>query len=188
MKTYTQLKEEMKHTDGIVWSFGRFQCPHKGHDVLINTVLSLASDNKYDSMIYTSQSQDNKNNPLSWDDKVNVLSKMFPDVNISRNKMIINPFVVLTDLIDKGYKNVIMVVGSDRLDEFQKNMPKYTKTFDTFQIVSAGERAILDISSTNMREYARNNDFISFNAGLPKSYNDGQKLFQLVQKGMRNEI
>ena len=36
--------------------------------------------------------------------------------------------------------------------------------------------------------YAQDNDFISFNAGLPKTYNDGRKLFQLVQKGMRNEF
>ena len=188
MKSFKELKESLEKSDGVVFSYGRFQPPTNGHEVLVNNVLDLANENSYDNVIYTSQTEDN-NNPLSWDDKVDVLTKMFPEADISRDK-IATPFKVLSELSDKGYKNVIMVVGSDRVDEFKSAMTKYTTAFDSFDVVSAGVRnensnTASGMSGSKLRQFAKDNDFINFNAGLPKSYTEGKKLFQLVRKGLK---
>ena len=180
MKSFADLQESLENSDGVVFSFGRFQPPHRGHQILVNKVLEIANSKNYDNMIYTSQTQD-KNNPLSWSDKVDILSRMFPDADISRNKKAKNPYKVLSELSDEGYKNVVMVVGSDRMDDF-KNMSKYTEGFDSFELVSAGERKD-GISGTEMRKFAKDGDFINFNAALPKTYEDGRKIYEMVRKG-----
>lgn len=190
MKSFKQLQEEIKKSDGIVFSFGRFSPPTNGHELVMNKVLSLAKKNKYDNIIYASQSFDKKKNPLKWSDKIKVMAKMFSKVNISRDKTIKTPFQVLPKLADAGYKHVIFIVGSDRVNDFAKNMEPYTSDFDTFKVVSAGQRdpdaeGTKGMSGSKMRQFAKDNDFIRFNVGLPKSYKDGKKLFELVKKGMK---
>ena len=150
MKTYKELLETTKSRCGIVITLGRFQPPHRGHQILVNKMLELSKKNNYDDMLYISQTNDKVANPLSWNDKIVVLSEMFPDVNISRNKDIRTVFDIIGELRIKGYKNIIMVVGSDRADGFEITMSKYVEDFDSFQIVSAGERKESDMSGTQM--------------------------------------
>ena len=71
-------------------------------------------------------------------------------------------------LYSQGYKNLVMVAGSDRVTEFQTLLDKYNNTkgrhgeykFDTIKVVSAGERDAdaegdSGASGTKMREYAQ---------------------------------
>ena len=186
MKSFKQLREDVKEKNGIVFTFGRFQPPTQGHELVINKVVSLAKQHKYDNMIYASQSQDNKRNPLSWKDKRGFLVEMFPKANISFASAIKNPFDVLTALYNENYQNVIMIVGSDRVQEFKSAMKKYVKDFDSFKIISAGTRnnssGVSGLSGSKMRAFVLKNDYISFSAGLPKSYRNGKKLFEKLQK------
>ena len=54
------------------------------------------------------------------------MKKMFPryakNIIASKSK---NVFQIASDLHDKGYENIIMVVGSDRVEEFKTLFEKY---------------------------------------------------------------
>ena len=139
---------EMHEAKGksIAFSFGRFNPPTTGHEKLINKVASIRAD---DYRIYLSRSQDPKKNPLSPRQKLDIMKRMFPrharNIEINNTNMILD---ICTLLYKKGYTDITMVVGSDRVREFDTIIKKYNDVksrhgyydFDNINIVSAGER------------------------------------------------
>ena len=99
--------------------------------------------------IFVSHSQDAKKNPLDYKRKVAYIRKMFPKYakNVTTDKAR-TIFEVAVSLHNKGYKAIVMVVGSDRVDEFEKILNQYNGVdgrhgfygFDNIEVVSAGER------------------------------------------------
>ena len=144
----TQRLDSLKEARGksIAFSFGRFNPPTTGHEKLINKVASINTD---DYRIYLSRSQDPKKNPLSPRQKLDIMKKMFPrharNIEINTTNMILD---ICTILYKKGYSDIVMVVGSDRVREFDTIIKKYNDVksrhgyynFDNINIVSAGER------------------------------------------------
>ena len=114
--------DEATMKDSVVVSFGRMNPVTVGHEKLVNKVTAEASKRKADGMVFMSHSQDAKKNPLSYDDKVKFAKKAFGNViQKSNSKTIIDIAKSLTG----KYKNFVMVVGSDRVDEFEKLLNKY---------------------------------------------------------------
>ena len=83
--------------------------------------------------------------------------------------------IVLEALNKKGYKKVIFVVGSDRVNEFQRNMSKYVDSdldnIQDFSVVSAGDRdpdaeGVAGMSGSKMREFVIKGQFGKFKEGL----------------------
>jgi hypothetical protein len=197
MKTFTDFISE-KIQRSIVITFGRFNPPHNGHLKLLNTVASVAKGGEY--RIYSSQSVDPKKNPLPLADKIKFLRLMFPKHarQIVADADIKTSLGVLGKLYKQGYTEVTMVVGSDRIDEFQKLFDKYNgvKTSGEFfefeggvKVVSAGDRdpdaeGISGMSASKMRQAAADNDLASFAKGLPREFKNAQLLFNAVRKGM----
>jgi phosphopantetheine adenylyltransferase len=198
-KSFKQFVEEQagKH---VVITFGRFNPPTVGHAKLLDKVATVAKSLKADYKIYPSQSSDPKKNPLDYKEKIKVMRKMFPKHarNIIEDKdvkMILN---ALVKLYKTGkYTDVTVVVGADRISEFENLTQNYngveTRTgfyeFDSINVVSAGERdpdaeGVEGMSASKMRKAAVDNDFKSFEMGLPKGYKDGLKLFNLLRKKM----
>ena len=195
-KEIDSLKEAVgtpkKH---IAFTFGRFNPPTIGHEKLINKVASVGA-NEY--IIVPSGSFDNKKNPLKVDDKVRIMKSMFPR-HAGKIKQIPGARTAI-EVINKlnGKANeVTMVVGSDRVREFETLLKKYNGVkargtdyeFDKINVVSAGERdpdaeGAAGMSASKMRDAAAKDDFKSFQQGLPSSFRDKQKLFGLVRKGM----
>jgi hypothetical protein len=191
-KTYTEAKGE-----SVVFTFGRFNPPTIGHEKLIKKVISQSKGNNY--RIYVSQSSDPQRNPLEYKEKVQLMRKMFPKYgrNIIFNKKIINVFNILVDLYDQGFREVTMVVGSDRVPEFKKLMGQYNGKkarhgfydFETINTVSAGDRDpdaddVSGMSASKMRAAAKAGDLESFSKGLPKSFGDKVGVFNLIRKRM----
>ena len=98
----------------------------------------------------------------------------------------------------EGFKNLTMVVGSDRVKEFDDLLKKYNGVqarhgfynFKSIKIKSAGDRdpdgeGVRGMSASKMRKAAQNNDYNSFKKGLPMGYRDGEKLFKDVQRHMK---
>ena len=98
-----------------------------------------------------------------------------------------------------GYKNVTMVVGADRINEFDILIKKYNAkkgkhgfyNFRSINVVSAGDRdpdaeGATGMSASKMRAAAGKGDFTSFSQGLPKTFSnaDAKNLFNTVRKGM----
>ena len=53
------------------------------------------------------------------------MKKSFRGVKIKGSKKLKNPFNVAKHLSDEGYKDVTLVVGSDRVSEIKRQMSKY---------------------------------------------------------------
>jgi hypothetical protein len=191
MKTFKQHLAEAKDKP-VVFTFGRFNPITKGHGSLIDFVVKKAKGGE--GMIFTSQSQDAKKNPLSYKDKTKYLKKFFPKATIVKNTSLKTPFDILRWLSDQGYKDVTMVVGGDRVNEFEKRMRPYVNhkdpdksyNFDKFKVVNSGAR-VEGVSGTDMRNHVKNDDFKEFEKGLPKgaSSKDSEAFFKAVKKGMK---
>ena len=184
----------------VVITFGRFNPPHIGHLKLIDRVADEAYKDGSDYMIYPSQSQDPKKNPLDFQTKTNVMQTMFPhhagnivsDPSGGRNI-----FDVLKGLHAQGYDNVKIVVGDDRVKEFTNMTGKYngkTYNFGKLDVVSAGERDpesedVEGMSASKMRKAAQDNDYDSFKKGLPKDVKsaDAKSIYMQVRRSMNLE-
>ena len=109
----------------VFFTFGRMNPPTIGHGKLLDKLASKAGRNSY--KIYLSQSQDKNKNPLHYKDKIKHVRKMFPKHarSVIINSKVRTAIEVLTALYNEGYKRATMVVGSDRVNEFDILMNKY---------------------------------------------------------------
>ena len=183
----------------VFFTFGRMNPPTIGHGKVMDVLASKSG--KYDYKVFVSQTQDKKKNPLSYGDKVKHLRKMFPKHgrNIIIDKKVKTVFDALVQMYDAGYKNVNMVVGSDRVRSFEVLLERYNGekaahgfyNFQTINIISAGVRdpdaeGVEGMSASKQRENAVNNDFVAFSQGVTKemSNSDARKLFNDVRSGL----
>lgn len=196
LKSFKQFTEDKVKT--LVFTFGRFQPPTIGHEKLLNAVAAAAGGDTH--RIYASQSQDPKKNPLSYSDKIKFMRKMFPKHarNIISDTSVNNVLDIAQKASAEGFTKLKLVVGSDRVPEFQKLLSKYngvkaahgTYNFtDGIEVVSAGERdpdadEVSAMSATKLRNAAADGDLNTFSKGMPKNFGEVQELFNAVRKGM----
>ena len=188
-------KNKMKNR--VVFTFGRFNPPTIGHEKLIKKVESVAKGGTF--YIYPSWTQNAKKDPLPHKVKFNWMKKIFPKYakNIISDPLCKTAIHVLTKYED--FDTVAMVVGSDRVSSFQKLFDKYNGVesthgfyeFDKIEVISAGDRdpdaqGVEGMSASKMRLAATNNDFESFELGVPNAISDTEKknLFNDVRKHM----
>jgi hypothetical protein len=190
------LVEEQRE---VFFTFGRMNPPTIGHGKLLKVMATKAGKNPY--KVYLSQSSDAKKNPLTYEQKIKHVRKMFPKQarNVIMDKKLRNVFEVATSLYDQGFNRITMVVGADRITEFKTLLEKYNGekarhgfyNFERITVVSAGERDpdaddVTGMSASKQRENAKNNDFTTFAQGVPStmSSRDAKKLFNDVRSGM----
>ena len=182
-------------TETLTVAFGRFNPPTVGHGKLLAAAQKAAQGE--DMKIYPSRSQDTKKNPLDPDMKISFMKKMFPDYaeNIINDDEMRSIFNVLTTADEQGYRNVNIIVGSDRQAEFENLATKYNGdlyNFENIRVISAGVRdadaeGVEGMSASKMRKAVVDGDFDSFRRGTPKELDDGdtQALFDAVRSGMK---
>ena len=199
---FTDLSKRLQEAkdDTVVFAFGRFNPPTVGHAKLFKKV-EAEGNNAKDHFVFGSHSFDNKKNPLNPKLKQKVLAKAFPKSNVKiSSKQTPTALHIASMLYAQGkYKNLVMVAGSDRIQEFQTLLDKYNGksgrhgeyNFDTIKVVSSGERdadATDDsgASGTKMREYAARNDYESFAKYSPQTLSDRdvKSIFNAVRKVM----
>ena len=185
--------EKGASTDTLTLAFGRFNPPTVGHEKLLQMARKTAAGG--DLKIYPSRTQDPKKNPLDPDMKVSFMKKMFPDFdeNIINDDEMRSIFNVL-QTADGEYKNVTIIVGSDRQSEFESLATKYNGelyNFDNIRVVSAGVRdadaeGVEGMSASKMRKAVVDDDFEAFKRGVPSSVKDAdaQALYDAVRTGM----
>ena len=192
-----EASELDKTLDTLTLAFGRFNPPTAGHEKLIQAAEKAAAGG--DLKIYPSRTQDNKKNPIDPDMKVSYMRKMFPDYkdNIINDPKMRSIFDVLVAASEEGYKSVNIIVGSDRLGEFESLAMKYNGdiyNFDEIKTISAGPRddeaeGVGGVSSSKQRKAVMDDDFDAFKRGLPKTVKDGdaKALFDAVRTGMKQK-
>ena len=161
MKTFSDLLEAPQT---IVFAFGRFNPPTIGHEKLIDKTASVAGKVPY--RIYPSFTTNPKKDPLPHALKIAYMRKMFPKYrsNIVAGKER-NVLDIAVSLHNKGHLSIVMVVGSDRKQDFESQMRPYLKDFgiDKFSIVSSGERDadasdVSGVSASKARALAKAGD------------------------------
>lgn len=177
----------------ITLTFGRFNPPTVGHEKLIQQVASSA---KGDFRIYPSRSQDPEKNPLDPNKKIEWMKKMFPDYadSIVGDENMRTIFDVLKAVAAEGYTEVNIVVGGDRVAEFQNLAQKYNGSlynFNNIQVISAGNRDadaedVSGMSASKMRKAAVEDQYEVFAKGIPDALKDAdkKKLFKDLQDAM----
>jgi predicted kinase len=199
MKTFKRFNDFLSEATGkgAVFTFGRFNPPTTGHEKLVNKLSSLAKGYG-DALLFSSHSNDKVKNPLSHKDKVRYLKAFFGKKVTVVDADVKQIFQILTFLYDRGYKRIRMVVGSDRVREFDNIIKKYNSVkgrhgfykFDEIQVISAGERDpdaddVSGMSASKMRSFAEKGDFASFKQGVPPAGKRlADKLYKSIRKGM----
>ena len=183
----------------IYFTFGRMNPPTIGHEKLLNVLARKAGSNPY--RVFLSQTQDSKKNPLGYAEKTKLARKMFPKHarSILMDKKVKTVFNAVQKLYNEGYKNVVMVVGQDRVREFDILLNKYNAkkgphgiySFSRIDVVSAGERdpdsdSVTGMSASKMRKAAADKDFTAFSQGLPKTVSnaDAKSLYNKIRSAM----
>ena len=122
MRNFIELTEAKGQ---IVFAFGRFNPPTTGHEKLITKTSQLSGSNPY--RIYPSFSQNPKKDPLPHTLKVAYMRKMFPKHarSIVADKDAKTAINVAVKLYDEGFRDLVMVAGSDRVKEFSSLLKTY---------------------------------------------------------------
>ena len=197
MRKFSEIVEA--RGDTAVFTFGRFNPPTTGHEKLLDAVAGQAKKNVgAPYYVFASHSENAKKDPLPYAKKVAYMKKMFPKhartIVVDKAR---NVFEIAVSLHNKGHKSIVMVVGSDRVTEFDGLLNKYNGVearhgyygFDEIKVVSAGERdpdaeGVTGMSASKMRAAASSNDFDTFKLGVPSTFKQGMSLFKDVRKFM----
>jgi phosphopantetheine adenylyltransferase len=177
-------------------TFGRFNPPTVGHEKLINAVAKQKADEYF---IFASHSSDPKKNPLNYEAKIKYMRKMFPRHarSIVHTKDVNNMLQAATYVYNAGFQNLTIVVGQDRVNEFERLVRQYNGKdlrhgfyeFAQIKIVSAGARdpdaeGVEGMSASKMRQAAVDNDFLAFQSGLPRTFKDAAAVFSELRASM----
>ena len=177
-------------------TFGRFNPPTIGHEKLLKKVAQEAKGKGGEYRIYPSRTEDPKKNPLDTGTKIRFMRQAYPDhANaIIDNEEMRTIFDVLTGLDADGYSSVNIVVGGDRVSEFNSLASKYNGdlyTFDEIKVTSAGDRdpdgeGVEGMSASKMRKAAMEGDQDSFNKGIPAamSKKDKEAMYLTLRQSM----
>ena len=190
----------VEETKLVTFAFGRFNPPSIGHEKVFDAVKKLSRGGVY--RIYASKTNDKKKNPLIFKDKIKFMRKMFPKHarNIMADADVRTVFDIAVKLYDQGFTKVQMVVGSDRVREFDTLLNKYNGVkgrhgfyeFEgTINVLSAGERdpdnpdSTEGISASKLRQYALDGDRKKFAFGIGTDVASlANDLYNAVRKGM----
>ena len=151
--------------------------------------------NDADQFIFLSQSQDAKKNPLSASQKLMFMKLMFPKQRRAFPTTLARTAIeAIVELYEQQkFSKVIMVVGSDRVREFDTILNKYNDVksrhgyynFESIDVISAGERdpdveGASGMSASKMRAAVQEGNYDLFKMGVPAGISE-KKLSQSLQ-------
>lgn len=175
MKKYKDLLSELP-SKSVVVTYGYFNPPSTGHELLVKVVRKLAKQRKADHIVFVSSSQ-GKKNPLEISKKIQYLELMFPNTR----------FVAATEDVDcigslSKYKNVVMVTSADNVNAYTKLLKR--GKFETTEFVTAGQND--PDSDDKLVKFASKGNYQSFKNGLPTTIRelDAKRLMNDVRSGL----
>lgn len=189
-----------------VYAVGRFQPPTVGHAAMVDILTSLPGD----AFVFVSSAKatgkDKPKNPLTSTEKVAFLQKMFPTgvTFIDTAKCPTpcgGPLAAYYFLLEKGYKDITLVAGSDRAPEFgptgqmwksleDVQPPKfYAVTRDAEDKTASADPT--KMSGTKARSLAVSGDLAGFTAAVKRgnvSDLDVKTLYDLLRERLAEPV
>ena len=187
---------EQEPENGLVVVLGKFNPPSKNHEGLLRAGFSQANRLGYEFRIYPSRVTDPQSNPLNPTAKIDYMKQLFPKyadyvVDSEESRTI---FDILQSTYNDGYTAITLVVGQERLGEFQSLVHKgegQGYQFNNIEVISAGVKdPDSDVESPGsaalMRTAVAMDDFENFKTGVPMGISDAvkRKLFSAMKKSM----
>tara|TARA_B100001093_G_scaffold520260_1_gene614036 strand:- start:268 stop:2529 length:2262 start_codon:yes stop_codon:yes gene_type:complete len=181
--------KEAKETTAV-FSFGRYNPPTKGHEVLVSKLRDIARKEKGIPLLFLSQTFDAQKNPLPYADKFKLAAKAFGNDLLRRSKA--NNIIGLLKELSGQYDNVVIVAGSDRVSEYERLAMYNGKDFKfkSYKVVSAGTRdpdaeGTASMSASKLRAAVKDDDKASFKKGIASKLSSiSDKVFNMVRSGM----
>jgi len=186
-----------------VFAFGRFNPPTIAHQKLIKQVQDTASKLNGRPYIFLSHTQNNKTDPLSFQEKLDYIKGVYGNDQVVFGDAGVKTIVqVLQKLQDEGRTKVVMIAGSDRVENFKTLLNQYNNkpdkagnilyNFDSINVVSAGQRdpdaeGMSGVSASKAREYAQDDDFENFSK-IVMGGKVSAKIFLKIQSKMGKKV
>lgn len=170
------IQERPIRRPGVVVTWGRYNPPTKGHELVFNEAASLANSLGYDLQIHATQTQANDRNPLPYGLKLEYLRELFPRYRsyiVEDGEGTKTTIQKIFRACELEFNNFVLIVGEDRVEAFTELLTeKMESTFRQVEVWSAGERDadsddIKGVSSSKLRAMALKSDLNNFMAGLP---------------------
>lgn len=187
IKNFTLFSEEAGEKTAV-FTYGRNNPPTIGHERLFDKTVDVAKKHKTQAHIYTSHSQDSKKNPLAAEHKIKYIKHAYPGAHVgSSSKEMPSMLHIAKHLNAQGHKHLVMVAGSDRVQEYHDKLHQYNGThskalynFKSIKVVSAGHRdpdaeGAAGMSGTKLRELALAGKKEKFKTGLLSKLPDEHK-------------
>lgn len=162
--------------------YGRFQPPTKGHKLLIDNLIEVATQYNAQPLVFVSPTTDMDRNPLTWEEKTMFLTKLIPGITIVDDK-VSNPWKVIDYLVAQKYTNVCILSGSDQNKEYMRWVTYAQKHFSAVACLSVGDRmkmtGIESMSGTKARQSKNLKEF-SHSVGWEQA-DTVKQMFNLIQ-------
>jgi hypothetical protein len=189
------LREDDRST--AVFAFGRFNPPTIGHQKLIDTVITTAERANGKPYLFLSHKQNNRTDPLTFAEKQAYIQQYYPKLQVgdSNSNTIIK---ALQKIQSEGRTRIIMIAGSDRVQEFEKLLNQYNGKpdkqgnllyqFDDIQVINAGQRdpdaeGITGASASKARELAAKGQEHEFSK-IIMGGDDGKIIYDKIQDAL----
>lgn len=189
--------------DTHVTTFMRANPPTAGHEKVVDKVLDVAKKTGGSHSVVLSHSQDPAKNPLSPTQKLTHAKRAFPNANVKTSSEAAPSLLHhAAKLHAQGVKDLHLVVGQDRVGQFNDLLHKYNGVeskhgyykFNNINVHSAGDRdpdaeGVEGISGTMMRKAAKSGDRDTFHAGASSAMSEKHRddMMKDVVKGMSNK-
>jgi hypothetical protein len=190
--TFKQYLEEQR-MDTLVYAFGRYSPPTRGHITHFHAVREYARKNGFRYELYVSKTVDNKKNPIPVEDKIAYIKKAAPEM-LPANPAT-NMFSIVEGLANSPIKRLVYFAGGDYFEEGNPDRQMFSRLEAfaaekgiTLSVQSSGERSG-GISGTALRQAAMNDDFETFLKASPIGMGritekDVRYMFELTKRGL----
>jgi len=178
-----------------VVGFGRMNPSTSGHEVVANKIAAEAKKRNAEARLYLSHTTNPKKDPLPYADKIKFATAAFKHLVKVINSKARTIIEVAVELQKQGFTEMTVVVGEDRVKEFNNLLQKYNGkdfTFDKIEVIKAGDRDpdaedVTGMSASKMRKLAAEGDFDSFAKGAPSRLSKAmtKQMYDKVRKNMR---
>ena len=192
------FKQHIQEASGstAVFTYGRMNPPTQGHAKVIQKTIDHATKIGGVPHVFISHSHDSKKNPLAPEHKLAAVQAAFKGVNAAvSTKEMSGPIQLAKHLNQQGHEHLVMVAGSDRVNEYHALLHKYNNkeySFKSIKVVSAGQRdpdaeGAAGISGTKMREFAAAGKKDEFKSNLMSGLDDDHKerIYTATRTGMK---
>ena len=183
---------------GVIVPLGRFNPPHKDHKNLVDACIQHAKQVGGIPMVYVSLSHDGKKNPLTADQKLYFLKKMYPlNKNLFFKPPANSPSMIgVLKSLDNMFDEIHIILGDDRMDVVSM-VNKYNGREYTFdKIIGMSRHDIKNtrssdgsdgVHASDIRRWCVEGDFDNVRSAMPKELTDQdvRKLMAEVKAGLK---